>query len=1098
MALNGEMTEEERKHVATLESARAEWQRNLAQRITAATASKTQSPSWWRRQLTIPRLAFAGACVLAMVGVTSWVLVERNQPATAERYLAQAYTEKRTLELRMAGADYAPVRVSRGATASFTSRPEPLLKAEALISGKLEAHPADPAWLQAEAKADILEGRYDGAVEALHRAIELSPHTPALLIDLATAHFQRALEGDRKQDFGAAFEYLSQALNISPDDQVALFNRAIVSEHQFLYRQALDDWDHYLRLDRKSQWADEARNRAKAVREILKEHGKVMPLLSPAQIAARANDASLAAEVDLRVEEYLNAAVRTWLPAAFPVPQRKSKGKEDKPAADRSATQALFFLADLTRQKHEDQWLSDLLRGSSQPRFLEAVNALGAALRANDASDFDTSVQQSKLAERHFRASGNIAGVVRAQFEQAFSAQFERRTSECRRQAKAVLTESARYSYPWVQIQAVLEDSVCAAISGDYGTYEKGAQRAVNRAQFANYDGTYLRALGFLMEGKGELGDHKEVAGLIQAGLKRYWSGQFSPMAGYDIYTLAADGIEANQSYLLLAVRHEAAAAVDADEDFLFRAEAHSSVASAAIAAYRSDEGMREYEEAARLYALAPQTDATKANRLLSEIWAARAETNRGASNAAFDRLSRVQEEVQQLSSNFLLQAFYATLGEVQIRSHRAVDAERDFRPAVDLTERSLASLNSEKSRTIWSKNAAPVYLGLTEAELVQGREQESLDLFEWYLNAPRRAGTRHSVKAVSLTPSRLSPRPFLLFNQTLLALAVLPNGLAVWVYDDRGVNAKWIPKSPAELQDLQDLAGNFEAQCSDPNSAMIALRRDSRMLYAVLIAPVEQYLSPGRTLLIETDGWLARVPFEALLDSQGRYLIERASIVHSLGRDSQTRPHDVTQISPASPALVMASGASASADGLIPLPDVGAEASTVASGFRSAYILKGGKATLDAFRNKIARVAVFHFAGHSIVSPDRTGLMLETGDESNGPSVIDADLVRQLHPQNLQLAVLSSCSTALGSGGSSGFDSITDAFLRAGVPHVVASRWSVDSAETREFVQDFYRNALSGQTVSDAIRLSSRKILADARTSHPYYWSAFAAYGRP
>jgi CHAT domain-containing protein len=111
---------------------------------------------------------------------------------------------------------------------------------------------------------------------------------------------------------------------------------------------------------------------------------------------------------------------------------------------------------------------------------------------------------------------------------------------------------------------------------------------------------------------------------------------------------------------------------------------------------------------------------------------------------------------------------------------------------------------------------------------------------------------------------------------------------------------------------------------------------------------------------------------------------------------------------------------------------------------------------------------------------------------------LIDADVVRQIHPQSLQLAVLSACSTASGSGGSSGFDSVTDALLRAGVPHVVASRWAVDSAETRGFVQDFYHNALSGQTVSDAIRQTSQKMLLNPRTAHPYYWAAFAAYGRP
>jgi len=192
-------------------------------------------------------------------------------------------------------------------------------------------------------------------------------------------------------------------------------------------------------------------------------------------------------------------------------------------------------------------------------------------------------------------------------------------------------------------------------------------------------------------------------------------------------------------------------------------------------------------------------------------------------------------------------------------------------------------------------------------------------------------------------------------------------------------------------------------------------------------------------------------------------------------------------------------STASSATDGLTPLPDVAAEADTVASGFHAARVLKGEEATPGAVRSELRGAAIFHFAGHSLAAPERTGLLLEDGDPRTRTSrLMDADAIRRLHPRGLQLAVLSACSTASGSGGSNGFDSVTDALLRVGVPHVVASRWAVDSAETRGFVQDFYHNVLSGQTVSDAIRLSSRKMLANPRTSHPYYWSAFAAYGRP
>src|SRR6202022_4638703 len=124
--LNGGITEAERTLIAILESARAEWQQRLAQQIagTPHSGPDRQPTPWWQRWLALPRLAFprlaiprlamAGASLLAIVVAGSWLLVHRinnynatrNQPAAAGKLLARAYTEKRTLELRIAGANY--------------------------------------------------------------------------------------------------------------------------------------------------------------------------------------------------------------------------------------------------------------------------------------------------------------------------------------------------------------------------------------------------------------------------------------------------------------------------------------------------------------------------------------------------------------------------------------------------------------------------------------------------------------------------------------------------------------------------------------------------------------------------------------------------------------------------------------------------------------------------------------------------------------------------------------------------------------------------------------------------------------------------------
>ncbi len=161
-------------------------------------------------------------------------------------------------------------------------------------------------------------------------------------------------------------------------------------------------------------------------------------------------------------------------------------------------------------------------------------------------------------------------------------------------------------------------------------------------------------------------------------------------------------------------------------------------------------------------------------------------------------RLTTIQDQVRPLSNNYLVQMFYSTLGELQLGRHRDAEAEQALRPALALAEQSLATLRSEAERTTWSKNAAPAYLAMVEAELVQGRSQEALETYEWYLGAPQRvaadvgphpSGYRTTTNPPLPAPSRSSRLP-LLAKETVLAYAALPDGLAIWVYDDRGINA--------------------------------------------------------------------------------------------------------------------------------------------------------------------------------------------------------------------------------------------------------------------------------------------------------------------
>jgi CHAT domain-containing protein/tetratricopeptide (TPR) repeat protein len=1120
--LNGELTEEERLYIATLDSASEAWQRQLTLRI-AGTASKSkrlsaerESAAGWRipgqEWISISRLLAVGvSCfALAVVGMTSWNALHRSRAATADQLLARAYTEKRNLELRIAGADYAPLRVSLGPAASFTSRPATLLKAEALIAAQLELHPSDPGWLQAKAQGDILEGKYDAAVDTLRHARELDPHSPSLLIDLATSYFQRAQQEARKEDFNSSYEYLSDALKLNPDDHVALFNRAIVAEHQFLYEQAIEDWEHYLRLDPGSQWAEEARSRANAAKEKLKEHrSQASPLLNPGQMAALLADPRLRAEVDVRIDEYLHEAVRSWLPQAFP----ETTGSLPNTAGDPSAAQALFFLADLTSRDHGDQWLTELLRGSvygsAAPHFVKAANALARAVQSNGSGDYDVSFKQAELAEELFRSSGNPAGVSRAEFEELFATQLMRHGERCLRKSIAAERESKHYAYPWVQVQIGLENSVCSEMMGDLGAAESAARRAQGRALQTGYGSLALRALGFVAALNFETGNRSAGLKLVSTGLQQYWSNQFPVMRGYNLYTFAAEDAEnAGQPNLQLATWREATAMIDGDESALLRAEAHSFMAKAAVSAGQPKLAERQFAEASRLYRLAPQDDAIQVDLLEMEVRNAQLEVHQGSLDVALDRLMRVQSQVRQGSDRYLAQIFYSTLGETQLRAQQHAAAERSLQVAVGFAEKELASLSTESARTRWTKDAAPLYLGLAEAELIQGRQQESLDLFEWYMGAPQRLGIRtHNSKGKDVSAARPSmPDPTglpgrlpLLSRQTVLAYAVLPDGLAIWTYDNRGLTAKWIPKSPRELEEL---AADFYALCSDPNSDPNRLRADSRNLYALLISPVEGHLDPARTLAIEAEGFLARLPFEALMDESGHYLVERAPIVHWPGPYAEAQMHSEVAISADSAALVVGSSASAPDEGLFAIPNISAATGTVARSFHAPRVIEGQEATLSAVTNALPSAALFHFVGHALSSfryGNDAGLMLEGRDARNGaPVLLDAKVVRTLKPSSMELAVLAACNTDSGEAGSRGFDSVAEALQISGVPHVVASRWAVDLVQTNGFMDNFYNGLVSSQPVSSALWATSKKMLQNPATAHPYYWAAFAAYGRP
>ncbi len=259
------LTPQEQQTLQQLDSSRLEWQRQMGNQL--AEASRRSGNKWpeamrnlWKQPSKIPGWAYAMASIFAIAAVFVPVQVNRVARNAPDRLLAAAYSERRPFELRFAGALYGPLTQQRtGDQPSRFDRPLALLEAEARIASHLAKDPKSPAWLQAQARADLLEGRYEAAAHGLEHALRIRPDSGPILTDLASAYFLRAQAMDRVADYRQAIQLLDRALDAMPEDPICLFNRALVYERTSSKALAIADWKHYLRIDSSSLWASEAR-----------------------------------------------------------------------------------------------------------------------------------------------------------------------------------------------------------------------------------------------------------------------------------------------------------------------------------------------------------------------------------------------------------------------------------------------------------------------------------------------------------------------------------------------------------------------------------------------------------------------------------------------------------------------------------------------------------------------------------------------------------------------------------------------------------------------------------------------------------------------
>jgi CHAT domain-containing protein len=357
------------------------------------------------------------------------------------------------------------------------------------------------------------------------------------------------------------------------------------------------------------------------------------------------------------------------------------------------------------------------------------------------------------------------------------------------------------------------------------------------------------------------------------------------------------------------------------------------------------------------------------------------------------------------------------------------------------------------------------------------------------------------------------------------------------------------------ELGTAKELDTAVDALCQalrDPQRKDV--RQLARAVDEKLMRPLRALAGETRRLLISPDGLLNLLPFAALVDERGHYLIESYAITYlTSGRDllrlqvarrSQSPPVVVADPEFGAPPLIAASkeadntrpaaGNRARFDYsqifFGPLPGVSEEVRALRGLLPNASFLTKERATKTAVQG-LAAPSILHIATHGFFLPDqpqakddrrstsrqddarlgkfaahaanpllRSGLALAGANQSGDArdnGILTALEASGLNLWGTKLVVLSACDTGTGVvRNGEGVYGLRRALVLAGAESQLMSLWPVSDRSTRDLMVGFYKELVQGRGRGDALRTVQLQMLHGKAHTHPYYWASFIQTG--
>lgn len=317
-----------------------------------------------------------------------------------------------------------------------------------------------------------------------------------------------------------------------------------------------------------------------------------------------------------------------------------------------------------------------------------------------------------------------------------------------------------------------------------------------------------------------------------------------------------------------------------------------------------------------------------------------------------------------------------------------------------------------------------------------------------------------------------------------------------------------------ADINRLTDLmAASLETEAKRSEVAELLCK-----LHSILIEPLEQEeLLPNSadtqaTITIIPHGNLFSVPFAALLDKEGRYLVEKyalnyatsLSVLNYLRRnhtdgEKKSRRRLLAFVNPDP---LPNSEAGSHQQPLSPLSKT-AEIFSHISDFYSSpnhrEVYEGAIATESILQKRSADADVLYFATHAEVNADdplSSFIALAKTTEHSG--YCRASDASKLSLHRSELVILAACETARGRLSSDGINGLSRAFTQAGASSLLMSLWKVPEERTTVLMVGFHQYWLHhNQTKSVALQNAQKEFLKLKNyRDQPNLWAGFLLFG--